>query len=304
MKKILITGATGYIGSWLTRYFLSQNFSIVAHGSSKHTLLKLEKRLNNQGYSSENIEFWDQDFMDVEWKFPDFQELGAIIHCAALTSVREGKYHKYDKYFNVNVLGTKTIAQKALENDILHFIHLSSGQIYGTPQSFPIDENTPKEPINLYGFSKLMSEEIVKSIGTFGLDFTIARPFSVYGKEQSNIISIIINKIKNGNTLTIYGDGNQTRAFMHINDICNAIKLMLGNRKCFKKEYNLSGPEEYSVNQLVKMISRHFGKEPELVYKDSEVEELKRNLADTTELQKLGFRYKYSLKTFIERIEY
>ncbi len=302
-KTILITGATGYIGSWLTRYFLNNQFNIIAHGSSKSTVMKLKHKLEQQGYSLGNLEFWEQNFIAKRWIFPNFQKIDYIIHCAALTSVRKGIRENYHKYFTVNVLGTKIIAEKALDNNISHFIHLSSGQIYGKPDKLPINDKTPKEPINLYGFTKLMGEEVVKVFGTFGLNYTIIRPFSVYGKEQSNIISIIINKIKTSEPLTIFGDGSQTRAFMHINDICSAVRLILGNQSCFNEEYNLSGPKEYSVNTLVEMIAHKLGKEPKTEYKNSGINELKRNLADTTKLQKLGFQYKYSLENFIDTLD-
>jgi nucleoside-diphosphate-sugar epimerase len=303
LKTILITGATGFIGSWLTRYFLNKEFNIIAHGSSKNTILNLKQKLEQQGYSLKNLEFWEQNFKAQQGEFPNFQNIDFLIHCAALTSVRKGIRENYDKYFTVNVLGTKILAEKALDNNISHFIHLSSGQIYGKPKRFPINDKTPKEPINLYGFTKLMSEEVVKAFGIFGLNYTIMRPFSVYGKEQSNIISIIINKIKNDEILTIYGDGTQTRAFMHINDICNAIRLVLGNHSCFNEEFNLSGLKEYSVNKLVEMIAQKLGKEPKIEYKDSGINELKRNLADTTKLQKIGFQYEYSLENFIETLD-
>ena len=303
LKTILITGATGFVGSWLTRYFLNKKFNIIAHGSSKNTIMQLKQKLERQGYSLKNLDFWEQNFKAKQWGFPNFQNIDYLIHCAAITSVRQGIRENFDGYFTVNVLGTKIIAEKALDNKLSHFIHLSSGQIYGKPDEFPINDKTPKEPINLYGFTKLMSEEIVKAFGIFGLNYTIMRPFSVYGKEQSNIISIIFNKIKNDEVLTIYGDGTQTRAFMHINDICNAIQLILGNQSCFREEYNLSGPKEYSVNKLVEMITQKVEKEPKIVYKDSGINELKRNLADTTKLQKLGFQYEYSLENFIESLD-
>ncbi|TXT59480.1 MAG: putative UDP-glucose 4-epimerase [Promethearchaeota archaeon] len=299
-KKLLITGATGYIGSWLVRFFSDNNYHIIAHGSSEQTISQLKQKLQQQHYSLDAIDFWQQNFMEEWWTFPNFQELEYIIHCAALTSVRKGVYENYNAYFDVNVEGTKRIAKKALELGITHFIHLSSGQIYGNPEIFPIDDHTLKEPINLYGFTKLMSEEVIKSLGTFGLNHTIIRPFSVYGKEQSNIISIILNKIKSEEPLTIFGDGTQKRAFMHIDDICNAIHLVLGNEVCFGEEYNLSGPKEYSVNLLVKMISKKFQKEPHIIYKGSRVNELQRNLADTSKLKRLGFHYTHSLENFID----
>ena len=146
-----------------------------------------------------------------------------------------------------------------------------------------------------------MSEEVIKSFGTLGLNYSIVRPFSVYGKGQTNIISIIRDKITNNQTLTIFGDGNQTRAFMHIKDICNAIELVLGNDDAFQKEFNLSGPKEYSVNELVNLISQKLNRSTKIVYKESGVDELQRNIADTSKIQNLGFSYQHFLDDFIDQ---
>ena len=303
MAKILITGATGFIGSWLSRYFLERNQNVIIHGSSISTLNNLTNQLKNENFNSENYEVWEQDFLKSNWHFPDFLEIESIIHCAAATKVREGTLENYEKYFGLNVFATKILAKKALDENINHFIYLSTGQVFGIPNSFPITENTPKNPINLYGYTKLMGEKVVASLGILGLNYTIIRPFSIYGKGHYNIISIITDKINNNETLTIYGDGNQTRAFLHINDICNAIGLVLHNKKCFSEEYNLSGYKEYSVNDLVQLISNKLNKTPEIVYKESNVFELMRNIANLRKIEKLGFKPQETLEDFIDQLK-
>lgn len=300
MKKILITGATGFIGGWLVKHFLEKGCKIIAHGSCLDSITKLKNTLKASEVNLKNFATWVQDFLSDNWTFPDFANIDFIIHCAALTKIREGTYENFEKYFKVNLLATEKLAKEAFANNITHFIYLSTGQVFGIPKSFPITEFTPKAPINLYGYTKLMAELVISTLGIFGLNYTIARPFSVYGKGHDNIISIITNKILNSEPLTIYGDGTQTRAFMHVNDICRAIELILNNKNCFKEEYNLSGPKEYSVNELVELISQKFKKQPKIEHKAPIVNELKRNFADTSKLQEIGFVYKESLKDFVQ----
>jgi UDP-glucose 4-epimerase len=302
MKTLLITGATGYIGSWLTRFFIERDLHIIAHGSSDATIAQLKKTLRSKDYSLENVDYWAQDFMKEKWNPPDFSEINYIIHCAALTSVRDSIRENYGAYFTVNVLATKHLAAVAYDRNLDHFISLSSGQVYGKPNIYPINLSTVKEPINMYGFTKLMSEEVVKSFGTYGLPFTIFRPFSVFGPEHSNVISIFHERIQNQEPVIIFGDGTQKRAFTHIKDICNAIALILNNKNSFGNEYNLSGPEEYSINDLITLISQQLGKSPEIKYKESKVNELKRNLANVEPLKELGFRYEHSLEEFIKKM--
>ena len=300
MSNILITGATGFIGRYLTKFLISRDYNIIAHGSSLESCNKLKKFCENNNVIMENIEFWEQDFLVQKWNFLDFSKIDYIIHTAAATKIREGTLENYDKYFKLNVLTTKNLARKALNEGIKHFIHFSSGQVFGIPPSYPFTESTPKNPINLYGSTKLMGELVVCSFGNLGLNYSIARPFSVYGKGQSNIISIIKNKILNDEVLTIFGNGTQSRAFTHVKDICEAIGIILNNPKCFGEDYNLSGPKEYSVNELANLISKRLKKVPKIVRKESNVNELKRNIADTTKIRNLGFVNKISLEEFIE----
>ncbi|MFX0138790.1 MAG: NAD-dependent epimerase/dehydratase family protein [Candidatus Hodarchaeota archaeon] len=300
MSKILITGATGFIGSYLVKYFVDKNLHIIAHGSSKESIYNLNKELKYENVNLKLINFWQENFLKNNWSFPDFSDIKNIIHCAAATKVREGTIENYDKFFGLNVLATKKLAKKALDAKINHFIHLSTGQVYGTPPSFPFTENTPKKPINIYGFTKLLAEIVISSFGNLGLKYTIVRPFSVYGKGQHNIISIIKDKIINNEILTIYGDGTQSRAFTHVNDICKAIEIILNNPKCLGEEYNLSGTKEYSINQLFQLISKKLKKKPKIVYKEASIDELKRNFAETKKTQKIGYKQSESLEAFIE----
>jgi len=299
MSKILITGATGFIGSHLLKYFLNKGYSIIAHGSSEMTIKTLIKTLKINNISLENVDFWSQDFLEPNWEFPNFSEIEYIIHTAAITKIREGVLENYDKYFGLNVIATKKLAEKAIKENVKHFVYFSSGQVFGIPPNFPFVEETPKNPINLYGFSKYMGELIIRSCGLFGLKFSIVRPFSVYGLGQQNIISIIKDKIIKDEVLTIYGDGSQSRAFTHINDICEAILTVFNNPNCFGEEYNLSGDKEYSVNKLVELISQRLKKTPKIEKRTSDVKELQRNIADTKKIKALGFNYKESLEDFI-----
>ena len=302
MSNILITGATGFIGSHLVKFFTKNNYHIIAQGSSAHSINKLKENLKTNNIGLENIEFWQQDFLDKEWDYPNFSDIETIIHCAALTKVREGTFENYNKYFTTNVLATKNLAKKALEEKVKHFIYLSTGQVFGIPASFPITEDTPKKPINLYGMTKLMGENITVSLGLFGLNYTIIRPFSIYGENHYNIISIIIDKLSNNETVIIFGDGTQTRAFLHISDFCSAVKLIINNKECFHQEYNLSGKKEYSVNELVQIISNKLNVIPKIEYQSSNVNELKRNLADLSKIRSLGFIPKETLEDFIKKL--
>ncbi len=301
MPKILITGATGFIGSWLVSHLLSKNNNLIAHGSSKETISILKENLKKKDISLKNIEFWEQNFMEKEWDFPStISDVEAIIHTAAASRVRKGFIDNYDEYFKLNVICPKILAKKALEINIKHFIHLSTGQVFGIPENFPFTEQTPKNPINLYGYTKLMGEYVVASLGVLGLHYTIARPFSVFGRGHYNIISIITDKILNNDTLTIYGDGSQSRAFLYVIDFCRAIDLILFNEKCYSEDFNISGSIEYSVNYLVQLISNALKKKPKIEHKEPIVNELKRNIADLSKIRKLGFEPTKSLEEFIK----
>ena len=100
--------------------------------------------------------------------------------------------------------------------------------------------------------------------------------------------------------LTIYGDGSQSRAFLHVHDFCRAIDLILFNEKCYSEEFNISGQKEYSVNYLVQLISNTLSIKPKIEHKDPIVNELKHNIADLGKIRKLGFSPTKSLEEFVE----
>ena len=301
MSKVLITGATGFIGGWLLRHLSSKGHAIIAHGSSKESINHLKGILEKEEINLENIEFWEQNFLKKEWNFPaKISDINAIIHTAAATRVRTGVIDNYDDYFKLNVICPKILAKKALEINVKHFIHLSTDQVFGISEKFPITENTPKKPINLYGSTKLMGEQVVTSLGLLGLRYTITRPFSVYGHGHYNIISIFTDKIVKNDTITIYGDGSQSRAFSHVIDFCRAIELILYNEKCYSEEFNISGKKEYSVNNIVQLISNSLNIKPNIEYKQPIVNEIKRIIADLSKIRKLGFEPTKSLEDFIK----
>ena len=164
MSIILITGATGFIGSYLTKFFIRNNYEIIAHGSSKESINRLKENLKTNKLFSKEIQFWQQDFLDNTKSIPSLTGIDFIIHCAAATKVREGTLENYDKFFGLNVIATNILAERALEDGVKHFVYLSTGQVFGIPPSFPFNEKTPKNPINIYGFTKLIGEIVIRSL--------------------------------------------------------------------------------------------------------------------------------------------
>jgi len=140
---------------------------------------------------------------------------------------------------------------------------------------------------------------VVSSFGLYGLNYTIIRPFSVYGIRHHNIISIIRDKLLNDEMITVFGDGEQKRSFTHILDICRAVYLMVNNEVCFGEEYNLSGPKEYSVNDLIELLSNKYNKLPKITHKQPQVNELLRNHAETNKIRRIGFKFERTLEDFI-----
>ncbi len=301
MPRILITGATGFIGSWLTRHYLEKHYEVIAHGSSRASVFKLKSSLEQKKVNIDSLMLWNQDFLEKEWNWEVFGEkIDAIIHTAAATRVREGTIDNYERYFQLNVVAPNYLAKKALDNDVSHFVHLSTGQVFGLQDAFPISESSEKRPINLYGITKLIGERVVESIGMLGLSYTIVRPFSVYGEGHFNIISIIYDKLQNNQIIQVFGDGTQSRAFSHVLDFCSAVDAILFNKKCFGEAYNLSGPMEYSVIDIIKLLANKLSKKPQIEYKKGLVNELKRNIASLEKIEKLGFTPKYTLEEYIK----
>ena len=236
MKRILITGATGFIGTHLIPELI-KNHKIV--GISKNKIKP------SKNFTSYNVDITDEK-LKIKNKYTD------IIHMAAYSDVTYCNLNP-TKCYELNVKSTQKMLEIARKNDS-NFIFLSSSHVYGNPIKQPIVEDSVCNPSTHYASSKKMSEILCETYAkTYGLDIQVARLFSVYGPKspKSNLIFNIINQIIN-NSKIILGNTYPKRDFIFISDVIMGLTKILNSKKKGFQVYNLGSGKSISVENIVK----------------------------------------------------
>jgi len=303
-KKILVTGADGFIGSHLTEALLKRGYNVKA--------LAQYNSFNNWGWledipSNDKLEIITGDIRDPHFCKEITKDIDLIFHLAALIAIPYS-YVAPDSYVDTNVKGTLNICQAAKENGNIRVIHTSTSEVYGTAQYVPIDEKHPKQAQSPYSASKIGADAMAMSFyNAFELPVTIARPFNTYGPRQSAraIIPTIITQIQSGIKEIKLGDLRPTRDFNFVLDTCTGFIALAESDKTIGKEINISSNFEISMADTLNLIKEIMQSDVEFITdqqrirpKDSEVFRL---WGDNTLIKELtGFKPEYSIRQGLE----
>lgn len=194
-----------------------------------------------------------------------------MYHLAAYAA--EGLSHFIRRYnYETNLIGSVNLINLSVLHDIKCFVFTSSIAVYGANQLPMIEELTP-QPEDPYGISKYAVElDLRAAHAQFGLNYIIFRPHNVYGEHQNigdkyrNVIGIFMNQILSGQPLTIFGDGEQTRAFSYIDDVAPVIAQSVFNKRAYGEVFNVGADQPYTVNHLAQVVCRAMGVEPNIVH--------------------------------------
>jgi len=263
--KVLVTGGAGFIGSHVVKNCLELGFeTIVLDDLSggftdnvplEATFIKgsiLDQKLINTLF--------------MEHKF-DY-----VYHLAAYAA--EGLSH-FIRNFNYqnNLIGSINLINASINTStIKRFVYTSSIAVYGAGQ-LPMTEDMEPEPEDPYGVSKYAVElDLKAAYKMFGLNYTIFRPHNVYGENQNmgdryrNVIGIFMNQLMQDQPMTIFGDGSQTRAFSHIDDVAPIIAGCVNNEKSLNQIFNVGANKPYTVKCLAEIVAKSMGIEPNIQY--------------------------------------
>jgi UDP-glucose 4-epimerase len=255
--RILITGGAGFIGSWLA-YFLDE-----------HQILTVDDlsggyRRNVNGHLQQ-IDITDHRMVDRVWS--TFQpEL--VIHCAAYAA--EGLSHWMRRYnYTQNLIGWANVANASVEVGVKRIVALSSMSVYGS-QTPPFTEELPVQPEDPYGAAKAAMEADLKALTALQkISSLIVRPHNVYGPRQNladpyrNVVAIFMRQALQKQDITVYGTGEQVRAFSYVEDVAQAIaRLALSDALGI---VNVGGEEPVTIRSLARQVQGHFGYGSEIV---------------------------------------
>jgi NAD dependent epimerase/dehydratase len=263
MKKVLITGADGFIGSHLTELLLAKGYHVKA--------LSLYNSFNNWGWLEDipphkNLEIVTGDIRDPHFVKELVKDSEIIFNLAALIAIPYS-YIAPDSYVDTNIKGTLNVCQAAKENGNIRVIHTSTSEVYGTAQYVPIDEKHPKQPQSPYSASKIGADAMAMSFNlAFGLPVTVARPFNTFGPRQSAraIIPTIISQIAGGSHTIKLGDLTPTRDLNFVQDTCKGFLAIAGHDNTIGKEINISSNYEISMGEVARKIIGLMGKKVEI----------------------------------------
>ncbi|BAV33512.1 NAD-dependent dehydratase [Sulfuricaulis limicola] len=291
-RKVLVTGADGFIGSHLTEALISKGYNVRA--------FVLYNSFNSWGWLDnipktvrDSLDVFAGDIRDPHGVKTAMQGCDAILHLAALIAIPYS-YHSPDTYVDTNIKGTLNVLQAARELGVRRVIHTSTSEVYGTARFVPITEEHPLQGQSPYSASKIAADQLAYSFyASFGLPVMIARPFNTYGPRQSAraVIPTIITQIASGQRRLRLGAVTPTRDFNYVQDTVAGFMAALESGNGIGEVVNFGSNFEISIAETARLIAEIMGTEIEIVSDEARLRpqnsEVERLLADNTKAKRL-----------------
>lgn len=296
MKKFLVTGGAGFIGSHLVKKLVESNNQITVLDD-----LNTGKKSNIENLF-EKINFVHGDIRDKDLVDKLSKEQDGIFHLAARASVQES-FEKPKEYHDVNVVGTENIFDVGKKYG-LKVVFSSSSSVYGNPESIPIKEDSSKNPINPYAVTKLEKEKLATKFSLDGLKVIGLRYLNVFGEGQSSqyagVIKLFLERIEKKLPPKINGDGSQSRDFVFVNDVVNANILAMKSDVKYGF-FNVGSGTTISVIDIAKLMLKISKLNLQPIFNPPLPGDVKITLADITEIKKqLGWQPSVFLEDWLK----
>lgn len=298
-SKILVTGGAGFIGSHIVDRLLNAGFEVfVIDNLCSGQLENIAPHRNR-----EDFHFIQGDIRNLDLVNSTLRDVDAVFHGAALVGVSASVENPILTN-EVNVTGTLNLLKACLDSSVKRFIYTSSAAVYGKTETSPHSESLVPHPISPYGVSKLAAESYAMVFyEVYGLETVCLRCFNVYGPRQmygpySGAITIFVNQLLDDQPITIYGDGEQTRDFVNIQDVVDASILALTRKNAVGEVFNIGRGIATSINLVASMLQEITGKTKlELMHTNPRRGDIRHSYADITKARKvLGYNPKVELK--------
>ena len=296
--KLLITGGCGFIGSNFIRNMLEKypdyqitNLDKLTYAGNPDNLKDIE--------SDPNYTFVKGDICDTDVVSKVMQDVDQVIHFAAEShvdrSIEDGAV-----FVRTNVLGTNTLLQGALDNDVERFIHVSTDEVYGSIKEGSFSEMDDLKPSSPYSSSKAGSDLLAMSYyTTYDLPVTITRCTNNFGPYQypEKLIPLFITNLMNNRKVPVYGSGMNVRDWIHVDDHCSGIDFVLNNGNT-GEVYNIGGGSELTNLDITHRILAALDKDESMIeyVEDRKGHDFRYSL-DCNKLKKIGWKPKYDFDT-------
>ena len=306
MKKVLVTGADGFIGSHLTESLLERGYEVKAFTmyNSFNTwgwLDTLPKEKLNQ------IEIFSGDVRDPNGVREAIKGVDGVFHLAALIAI-PFSYHSPDSYVDTNIKGTLNVLQAARELGTERIMITSTSEVYGTAQYVPIDEKHPFQGQSPYSATKIGADRLAESFyRSFNLPISIVRPFNTYGPRQSAraVIPTIISQLLSGKEEIALGSLTPTRDFNYVKDTVAGFVAIAESDKTIGEEINIATQQEISIGELANEIIRQINPNAQIICDEQrlrpEKSEVNRLLGSNEKIKRLtDWKPQYTFEQGIE----
>lgn len=281
-KKVLVTGADGFIGSHLVEYLVAQNYDVRA--------FVYYNSFNSWGWLDQSpaavrasLDVFAGDIRDPHGVRTAMRGCDVVLHLAALITIPYS-YHSPDTYLDTNIKGTLNVVQAARDLGVERVVHTSTSEVYGTARFVPITEEHPLQGQSPYSASKIGADQMALSFhSSFETPVAVIRPFNTYGPRQSAraVIPTIITQIAAGATEIRLGAVHPTRDFNYVSDTVRGFVAVAAADDVIGQVVNIASNYEISVGDTAALIAQRMGREVRIVCEDdrlrpsgSEVERL------------------------------
>ena len=306
MTNVLITGGAGFIGYHLSKYFLQEGKEVVVYDNFADYYDPVIKWMNAKELEELGAKVVIGDILDKKNLANTMIQEGvnAVIHLAAQAGVRYSTINP-DKSFRVNVEGTSNVLSAARKSKASRVVVTSSSSVFGSTEYLPMDEEHPKNPVSYYGASKLCTEHTVNVTRHLypETETVLIRPYTVVGARQrpDMAINIFVSKAMQKETITVFGDGNQTRDWTHVENMAQAFYFATMKDKAKNQDFNIGAGTRISVNEVLNMVSEVTNRKLHLEYKDMDKADVRDTFANINKAKQiLGYRPK---KTLFDAVE-
>lgn len=298
MTKSIVTGAAGFVGSHLADRLLAMGHEVVGIDSFTDSYARhLKERNLSDAKGHERFQLIDGDLLDIDL---DALLVSAdhVFHLAGQAGVRPSWGSQFAVYLRNNIAATQRLLEAAKRAELRTFVFASSSSIYGNAKRLPVTEETLPQPVSPYGVTKLAAEHLCSLYHrVYRVPTVSLRYFTAYGPRQRPKMAIqrFLSASMNGEQVTVFGDGTQTRDFTFVDDVVEANVRAL-EAPADERIFNVCGGSRISVNDLIELVGEATGKPLAIQYEPAAKGDALHTLGDNSLAQQhLGFSPKTSL---------
>jgi|TARA_R110002110_G_scaffold148318_2_gene339363 UDP-glucose 4-epimerase len=298
-KKCVITGGFGFIGSHIADKMIGEEWDVICLDNESNSENNIYHNLLT---TNKNI-----DICDYESIKPYFENVDCVFHLAAESRIQPSIENPIQAC-KTNLVGTANVLQASREFGVERVVYSSTSSYYGLKNQSPLTEEMPRDCLNPYSVTKVGAEDLCKMYNDlFGLNTITFRYFNVYGERAPKkgtyapVVGLFIDMYNQGKVLTVVGDGEQRRDFVHVKDVveANYLAATTKNECCFGEVFNVGSGENFSINDLARMVAGEENKAKHIPERKAEARE---TLADISKIKSfLQWRPSVNFESWIKK---